>query len=165
MGCELRAATVSDEPFLWEMLYLALFVPHGQPPLPRSILRSPALSHYVEDWGMRRGDLGLIALIDGAPVGAAWLRYFAASDPGFGFVDERTPELSIAVVPAHRGKGIGSRLIQRLLEGVHSISLSCDPANPAWGLYARFGFESLPDGRTMLRNKSSLSEVSSEGEG
>jgi len=108
---------------------------------------------------MRRGDLGLIALIDGAPVGAAWLRYFAASDPGYGFVDERTPELSIAVLPAHRGNGIGSSLMQGLLEGVHSTSLSCDPANPAWGLYVRFGFAPLPDGRTMLRNKSPISEV------
>ena len=43
---------------------------------------------------MRSGDLGLIALIDGAPVGAGWLRYFAASDPGYGFVGERTPEMS-----------------------------------------------------------------------
>jgi GNAT superfamily N-acetyltransferase len=165
MGCELRAATVSDEPFLWEMLYLALFVPPGQPPLPRSILRDPAIAHYVEGWGMRSGDLGLIALIDGAPVGAAWLRYFAASDPGYGFVGERIPELSIAVLPAHRGKGIGSRLMQGLLEGVHTTSLSCDSANPAWGFYVRFGFEPLPDGRTMLRNKSSISEVLPDGEG
>ena len=41
MSSEMRAATVSDEPFLWEMLYLALFVPPGEPPLPRSVLRDP----------------------------------------------------------------------------------------------------------------------------
>jgi GNAT superfamily N-acetyltransferase len=147
----MRAATVSDEPFLWEMLYLALFVPPGQPPLPRSVLRERAIARYVEDWGRRNGDSGLIALVDGAPVGAAWLRYFSASEPGYGFVDERTPELSIAVLPAHRGKGIGFELIERLLERVHSTSLSCDPANPAWRLYARLSFEPLPDSRTMLR--------------
>ncbi len=157
MSCELRAATASDEPFLWEMLYLALFAPPGQPPLPRSVLRDPAIARYVEGWGMRSGDLGLIALIDGAPVGAAWLRYFAASDPGYGFVDERTPELSVAVLPAHRGKGIGSRLLERLLQGLYSTSLSCDPANPARRLYVRLGFEPLRDGRTMLRNESSIS--------
>jgi hypothetical protein len=88
--------------FLWEMLYLALFVPPGQPPLPRSVLRDPAIAHYVEGWRMRSGDLGLIALVDGAPVGAAWLRYFAASDPGYGFVSESTPELSVAVLPGRR---------------------------------------------------------------
>jgi len=156
MSCELRAATVSDEPFLWEMLYLASFVPPGEPPLPRSVLRDPAIARYVEGWGMRSGDSGLIGLVDGAPVGAAWLRCFPASEPGYGFVDERTPELSIAVLPAHRGKGIGSRLMERLLHGVHATSLSCDPANPAWRLYVRLGFEPLPDGRTMLRIRSSL---------
>jgi GNAT superfamily N-acetyltransferase len=157
MSCELRAATVSDESFLWEMLYLAIFVPTGKPLLPRSILRDPAIARYVEDWGIRSGDSGLIALVDGAPVGAAWLRCFPASDPGYGFVDERTPELSIAVLPAHRGKGIGSRLMERLLQGVDSTSLSCDQANPSWRLYVRLGFEPLPDGRTMLRIKSSIS--------
>jgi len=157
MSCELRTATVLDEPFLWEMLYLALFVPPGEPPLPRSVLRDPAIARYVEGWGMRSGDSGLIALVDGAPVAAAWLRFFAASDPSYGFVDERTPELSVAVLPAHRGKGIGSRLIQRLIQGVHATSLSCDRANPAWRLYVRLGFQPLPDGRTMLRIESSIS--------
>jgi hypothetical protein len=47
-------------------------------------------------------------------------------------------------------------LVERLLQGVHATSLSCDPANPAWRLYVRFGFEPLPDGRTMLRMKSSI---------
>jgi len=66
-------------------------------------------------------------------------------------VDERTPELSVAVLPAYRGKGIGSHLVERLLQGVHATSLSCDPVNPAWRLYLRLGFEPLADGRTMLR--------------
>jgi GNAT superfamily N-acetyltransferase len=155
VSCELRAATASDEPFLWEMLYLALFVPPGDPPLPRSVLRDPTIARYVDGWGTRSGDSGLIALVDSAPVGAAWLRCFPASDPGYGFVDERTPELSVAVLPAHRGMGIGSRLVEQLLQGVHATSLSCDPANPAWRLYVRLGFKPLPDGRTMLRLKSS----------
>jgi GNAT superfamily N-acetyltransferase len=155
VSCKLRAATVTDEPFLWEMLYLALFVPAGEPPQPRSVLREPAVARYVEGWGMRRGDSGLIALVSGAPVGAAWLRCFPASEPGYGFVDESTPELSIAVLSAYRGKGIGSRLLKVLLQGVDATSLSCDPANPAWRLYVRHGFDPLPDGRTMLRiNKS-----------
>jgi GNAT superfamily N-acetyltransferase len=157
MSCELRTATVSDQPFLWEMLYLALFVRPGDPPPPRSLLRDPTIARYVENWGIRSGDSGLIALVEGAPVGAAWLRCFPASEPGYGFVDETTPELSIAVLPAHRGKGIGSHLLERLLQGVYSTSLSCDPANPSWRLYVRLGFEPLPDGRTMLRIEPSIS--------
>jgi GNAT superfamily N-acetyltransferase len=154
VNCELRPAEVSDEPFLREMLYLALFVPPGQPPLPQSVLGDPAIARYVEGWGRRSGDSGLIALVQLVPVGAAWLRFFPASDPGYGFVDERTPELSVAVLAAYRGKGIGSLLVDRLLQRVDAASLSCDPANPAWRLYIRMGFEPLEDGRTMLRVKS-----------
>lgn len=150
MSWTIRAATPSDEPFLWDMLYLALFVPPGEPPLPRSILEEPAIARYVEAWGTRQGDVGRIALAEGAPVGAAWLRYFRHDRPGYGFVDESTPELSLSVLPSHRGQGIGSALIQSLLPVVPAISLSCDPLNPAWRLYARLGFQPLPDGRTMI---------------
>jgi GNAT superfamily N-acetyltransferase len=136
------------------MLYLALFVPPGEPPRSRSVLGDPAIARYVKGWGTRSGDSGLIALVEGIPVGAAWLRCFPASEPGYGFVDERTPELSIAVLPAYRAKGIGSLLLERLLQDVYTASLSCDPANPARRLYIRLGFAPLEDGRTMLRVKS-----------
>jgi GNAT superfamily N-acetyltransferase len=155
VGCDLRQATASDEPFLWEMLYLALFVPPGEEPRPRSVLGNPAIAQYVRDWGTQSGDSGLIALVNGVSVGAAWLRCFPASSPGYGFVAEGTPELSVAVLPSHRGKGIGSRLVEELLQDVKNASLSCDPANPAWRLYIRSGFKPLPDGRTMLRTNSS----------
>ena len=154
VNCELRPAEASDEPFLREMLYLALFVPPGQPPLPQSVLDDPAIARYVEGWGTRSGDSGLIALVERVPVGAVWLRFFPASDPGYGFVDEITPELSVGVLATYRNKGIGSLLLNRLLQGVDGVSLSCDPANPAWRLYVRLGFAPLTDGRTMLRVKS-----------
>src|ERR671916_228514 len=95
MSVELRAAVCGDEAFLREMLYLALYVPAGAPQLPRSVLSDPLIARYVDGWGRRRGDRGLIASTDGAPIGAAWLRLFPASDPGYAFVDESTPELSI----------------------------------------------------------------------
>jgi len=67
-------------------------------------------------------------------------------------VDARTPELSVAVLPGHRGLGIGTRLVAELLQSVDAVSLSCDPANPARRLYVRLGFKTLPGGRTMLRS-------------
>src|SRR3954464_257680 len=63
------------------------------------------VARYVNNWG-RPGDAGLIAW-EAGPVGAAWYRLFPASAPGFGFVDEQTPELTIAVVPSRRGGGGG----------------------------------------------------------
>ena len=72
------------------------------------------VSRYVRGWG-RPGDTAVIALENGFPVGAAWYRLFTAAEPGYGFVDERTPELAIAVVPSKRGHGIGDQLLDALL--------------------------------------------------
>ena len=69
----------------------------------------------------------------------------APAEPGYGFVDEQTPELSIAVAPPHRRKGIGSRLIRAAMDraradGFRALSLSVAAANPARELYRRAGF-------------------------
>ena len=151
MNLQLRAALKADEPFLREMLYLALFVPAGHDPLPRTVLNEPSIARYVDGWGTWEGDRGLIAMVDGRTVGAAWLRLFPASDPGYGFVSEQIPELSVAVEPEHRGRGIGTVLIERVIEDAGAVSLSCAPSNPARRLYNRLGFEELADGRTMVR--------------
>lgn len=70
---EIRPLTLADAPFLWEMLYQALYVPHGHPPFPREIVQEPEISRYVHDWG-KPDDLGFMALEDSKPVGAVWLR-------------------------------------------------------------------------------------------
>ncbi|MGA2490007.1 MAG: hypothetical protein ABSF99_07435 [Anaerolineales bacterium] len=72
----LRPINISDEPFLWEMLYLALYVPPGQPPFPREILCDPDIACYVQGWG-RPGDWGLLACDGELPVGAIWLRQWS----------------------------------------------------------------------------------------
>ncbi len=91
MNCQLRSAAPSDAPFLREMLYLALFVPLGKLPFPQSVVSDPAIARYVDGWGTRDGDAGLIALVHDVPAGAAWLRYFPVSSLGYGYVDEKTP--------------------------------------------------------------------------
>jgi ribosomal protein S18 acetylase RimI-like enzyme len=105
------------------------------------------ITRYVNGWG-RRGDRCLIAIDDFHPVGAAWYRLYTAHEPGFGFVDEETPELTIGVVPARRGKGIGSSLLDALLERARSdefarISLSVEKTNPAVHLYESRGFRTV----------------------
>ena len=113
---------------------------------------------YVKAWG-RQGDTAVVAIADGFPVGAAWYRLFGKERPGYGFVDEQTPELAIAVVPSARGRGVGSKLIDALLarareEGHRAVSLSVDRANAgAIELYGRHGFEQVgesDDSVTML---------------
>ena len=142
----LRPLGASDHEVLRAMLYEAAFWrPGGQRPPLEQALASPDLAHYVDGWG-RDGDRGLVAAVDGESVAAAWLRRFAASDPGYGFVDEATPELSIGVASAWRGRGIGGALLAGLLDraragGTCRVSLSVEVDNPARRLYERAGFE------------------------
>jgi ribosomal protein S18 acetylase RimI-like enzyme len=151
----IRRAGPQDVPFLKDMLRHAYFwrsttIPEsGEPPVQR----------YVERWG-RPGDTALVAIKDFQPVGAAWYRLFKADNPGYGFVDEDTPELSIAVVPSARGTGLGSELLKALMarareDGYNAISLSVEKDNPAVALYERHGFERIgeDDGAYTMRAK------------
>lgn len=111
------------------------------------VREDPALAHY---WAAAPGpgDLGLVAEEIGdrpVEVGVAWLRHFAAADPGYGFVDSSIPELSIWVRAGHRGRGLGGRLLTALLDaagdaGLPGVSLSVEAGNPARRLYERSGF-------------------------
>jgi GNAT superfamily N-acetyltransferase len=144
----LRPLTRADEPFLWEMLYLAIHVEPGSTPPPRDIVCQPDLAKYVANWG-RPGDSGVVAIDGDRPVGAAWLRLFTASDKGYGYVADNIPELSTAMLPNYRGKGVGTLLLSRILDSVRAaktyaaISLSVSPTNPAVRLYERLGFKTV----------------------
>ncbi len=142
----LRPLQVSDEPFLWEMLYQALYVPEGQPPFSRDILAEPDIACYVRGWG-RLGDWGLRACDSDKPVGAIWLRLWAGTERGYGFVDETVPEMSIAVLKEYRGFGLGTRLIREVIRiarpQVPGISLSVVESSPARRLYERLGFRTI----------------------
>ena len=115
-------------------------------PLPLDIVNQPEIAKYVEGWG-RYGDLGFIAVdsSNNEPVGAAWLRLFTGGEKGYGYVDDSTPELGLAVLPTYRGQGVGSALLKRLLEAArtlyNSVSLSVSADNRAVGLYERMGFK------------------------
>ncbi len=145
MDFNIRSAEKHDIPVLWEMLYQSMFVPEGHKPFPRSILDKPFISKYVEGWGDRSGDMGSIAEKDNEPIGAIWLRLFDEANKGFGYVDDTTPEIGIAVIEEFRGKGIGSALMRELEAqakdyGYQKLCLSVDVRNPARRLYERFGY-------------------------
>ncbi|HLF24855.1 MAG TPA: GNAT family N-acetyltransferase [Anaerolineae bacterium] len=144
----IRPLAPADKPFVWEMLYQALHVPPGGTPFPRDIVNRPELRRYVEGWG-RPDDTGFMAVEQNRrqPIGATWLRLMTAENRGFGYVDDATPELSIAMLPEYRGRGIGSALLVRLLDLAASrysaVSLSVARGNPALRLYQRLGFEEI----------------------
>lgn len=143
-----RRAVPDDLGFLREMLAVAAqWRPEAEPLPVDEVLADPSIGHYVSGWP-RPGDVGVVAEVQGEPVGAAWCRVFAADDPGYGFVAADVPELSIGVVAGFRGRGIGRRLLADLVaelarRGVRRMSLSVEVDNPALGLYAEMGFEEV----------------------
>jgi len=153
MALLIRRGGAQDIRFLRDMLHHAYYW--------RERVPGSLVSRYVRGWG-RAGDTAVIALENGFPVGAAWFRLFTGAEPGYGFVDERTPELAIAVVPSKRGHGVGEELLVALLErarasGYEALSLSVEPGNPARKLYERHGFEVVAQGPEAWTMRASLS--------
>jgi ribosomal protein S18 acetylase RimI-like enzyme len=133
-----RKGSAADVPFMRSMLA------HAYAWRVNAFEADIPLSRYVDNWG-RPGDLAVIAHETGNRVGAAWLRVFRQSEPGYGFVDENTPELSIAVVPSRRRHGLGQELMDALLvaaraAGHGAVSLSVEGDSAAVGFYERNGF-------------------------
>jgi ribosomal protein S18 acetylase RimI-like enzyme len=150
-----RQATRDDEPFLWLMMYYAAHM--DEQGLDTSAVRNvPALAKYVVGWG-RHGDLGFVAVesVRNEPIGAAWLREFAAADPGQGFIDASIPVLAIAVLPSYTGRGIGTVVLQGLLAAAGrkypAVSLKVRQSNPAVRLYERLGFRKVPGSEMVNR--------------
>ena len=145
MNILIRKIKQNEIGFLREMLYLALYVPEGEPPFPKSILDNPDISKYIDNWGTLPNDLALVAVINNELIGTIWGRTFSKSNAGYGFIDENTPEISMAVKGKFRNRGIGTKLIDEISKmyfskGVKSISLSVDKRNKASFLYKRKGF-------------------------
>ncbi len=141
----LRAAGPDDVEILTDALLQAANW-DGQTRFTRALLLADShLSSYVRGWP-RAGDFGTVATDEaGAALGAAWCRRFDASDPGYGFVGADVPELSIGVDPHHRGRGVGTALLNAVLRAaaereLRAVSLSVEDGNPARTLYERAGF-------------------------
>jgi [ribosomal protein S18]-alanine N-acetyltransferase len=150
----IRPLEAEDISFLRVALYHAIFVPPGIEAPPISIVDLPEIAAYIENFGQRAGDVGGVAQVNGVPVGAAWARLLH----GYGYVEAHTPELSIALLPDYRGMGIGTRLMEWLLEAlkpsVTQVSLSVHVENPAYRLYQRLGFQTIKlegNSATMVR--------------
>lgn len=156
---ELRRADGRDLPHLKRALYEAIAW-NSERELPpfEFVIEHPELARYHQGWG-RQGDLAALAESGSAVVGASLCRLFTDQDHGHGFVDERTPELAVAVWNGHRGQGIGSQLMEALEElargeGYEQLSLSVDTDNPARDLYERLGYAELTvddDGVRMVK--------------
>ena len=159
MDYRFRPISLTDEPFLWEILYYAAHVGEEPGGSVETAKHHPFLTKYVTHWG-QPGDLGFI--VEDAetrkPLGAAWLRVFVGAEKNCDEIADGTPELAIAVIPSCTGQGIGDQLLRHLLSAAASVYpavyLSVRATNPAKRLYERFGFVVLGEMMNRVGGKS-----------
>jgi GNAT superfamily N-acetyltransferase len=118
--------------------------PEWKPRTRGRVLSDPRTAKYIAGWP-RDTDLGVIAVAGSEPAGAAWVRFFPAEDPGYGFVGPDVPELTIGVAAPWRGRGVGRALLRAVAasaaqEGIGRISLSVERKNFVRGLYLSEGY-------------------------
>jgi ribosomal protein S18 acetylase RimI-like enzyme len=155
MKISYRPIRKSEYGFLRDMLYEALFVPVGEERHPKAIVDLPEIRKYVSDWNPEKGDVAIVALVEGELIGAIWARRFKPENKGYGYVDPETPEISMAIKQVFRNQGIGTELLKQIAHtcqerGADRISLSVDKRNPAKQLYLRSGFEFYEDAGTAF---------------
>lgn len=150
----IRPATQDDLEILWECLAMAAYEPNAA-----AAKAVPMVAAYLGGWqGLQ--DFGFVAERDGTAVGAAWARQFAARTLPSGFVEERTPEMSIGVREHARAQGVGQMLVRALMAEAAGrglrLCLNVRLSNPALRLYERVGFQAIP-GMTVTNRAGGLS--------
>ena len=141
---QIRELTPPEVPLLRDFLYEAIFQREGEPPLPREVIDRPELRVYIEDFGKKRGDLCLCAESNGEVAGAVWVRII----PGYGHLDDDTPEFAISILKPWRGRGFGTRLMQEMLKALRArgwkrASLAVQKDNCALRMYRKVGFQTV----------------------
>lgn len=135
-----------DQDQLWHWLHVALWDPPPAGLRPLDVLQHPAVRIYAEHWG-RASDVGVVAQIGDEDAGACWMRLLP-DGVGLASVDALTPQLGIALEPAHQHQGHGRPLMLEALAaargaGYRQVSLTVHPENPAQRLYERCGFRKI----------------------
>jgi ribosomal protein S18 acetylase RimI-like enzyme len=114
-----RDATRDDLGFVQRMLYEAVNRPGDDWPTFEDCMEEPRNRRHWIGFMTREGDVGVIAELSRAPVGAAWVRRMRENElrP---LDDPAVPALAIAVESEYRGRGVGGRLMTALLERVRN---------------------------------------------
>jgi len=138
----IRDIKETEYPILDDFLYNAIFIPKGVKPPEKSIINSPELQVYVENFGKYKSDMCLVAEADGKVVGAVWGRVMN----DYGHIDDTTPSLAISLYKDYRGFGMGTELMKSMLDllkkkGYEKVSLAVQKANYAVKMYQNVGFE------------------------
>ena len=141
---KLRNLREDETELLKDFLYEAIFIPEGIKPPNREIIEQPELKIYYEDFGTGRADHCIVADDNGKVVGAVWTRIM----DDYGHVDDETPSLAISLYKEYRGQGIGTQMMNQMLnllkeKGYEKASLAVQKANYAVQMYEKVGFKTV----------------------
>lgn len=139
---EIRKLLEGENELLKDFLYEAIFIPEGVAPPDRSIITRPELALYYEGFGSGKADNCVVAEDSGTVVGAVWTRIMN----DYGHMDNDTSSFAISLYKEYRGHGIGTRLMQEMLDllkkqGYRKASLAVQKANYAVRMYEKVGFK------------------------
>ena len=146
MNSIIRKIKPTEYKVLEDFLYEAIYIPQGVQPPPRSIIEQPELQVYIEDFGKREDDICFVAEVRGKIVGAVWVRVMN----DYGHIEEGVPSFAISLYKEYRGRGIGTKLMERMLKeikerGYTRTSLAVQKANYAVRMYKKVGFEIIDE--------------------
>ena len=138
---QFRQLRTDEIPLLDNFLYEAIFIPDGVAAPPKSIIENEELQVYVRDFGRQKDDRCLVAECDGKVVGAVWTRVM----DDYGHIADGIPSLAMSLYKDYRNKGIGTALLEQMLqllreEGYRQVSLSVQKENYAVRMYRKVGF-------------------------
>jgi Acetyltransferases len=142
MKYTLREIISSEYLLLNDFLYEAIFIPEGTAPPPKSIITSPEMQVYIENFGTKKDDFCIVAADGNTLIGAAWVRIMN----DYGHVDNDTPSLAISLHKPYRSLGIGTAMLSKLLsmlkaKGYKKTSLAVQKANYAVQMYKNLGYK------------------------
>lgn len=146
MNCLIREIRLEEYGLLEEFLYEAIFIPEGVEAPPKSIIKTPDLQVYIEDFGKRKDDIGFVTEVDKKIVGAVWVRIMN----DYGHIDNATPSFAISLYKEYRNLGMGTEMMKKMLSclrerGYKQASLAVQKANYAVKMYKTVGFEIIDE--------------------
>lgn len=146
MDYSIREMREAEYPLLEEFLYQAIFQRDTKKPIPRSVVNDLNINVYIRDFGNYPEDFCLCAETVAGIVGAVWIRNIK----GFGSIDDQTPEFAISLLPDYRGYGIGTAMMQAMIEHLKTksysqTSLAVQKDNYALKMYLQVGFEIIDE--------------------
>lgn len=141
---QFRQIRTDEITLLDDFLYEAIFIPDGVSAPPKSIIENEDLQVYVRNFGKQADDRCLVAECDGKVVGAVWTRVMN----DYGHIADGIPSLAMSLYKEYRNKGIGTALLEQMLQllrkdGYKQVSLSVQKANYAVRMYRKAGFAVL----------------------